>query len=521
MRQNAASRLNLSLLVALVATVVLPGSVSALSLSPDPQVFHWQREQLFQVLEVEFNKARNTPARTINQRFVALENQGSIILTVIDAGNTRAPMQGLARLEEIQFRLAALAAAKPALLPRAQEFVNRVRISVMRAARTWKSDKNEVHEAIYRVVYGGRSAIEEALVQNRATDLPALMKLEAVPSGAPSIMIEGVRVHSGDILLSRGGAPTSALIARGNTFPGNFSHVALAHVDAKTGVATVIESVIEKGTILTSVEEYLKDKKLRILLLRLRPEHPVLQRDPLAPHQAASSMLARARNKHVPYDFSMNWKDASRFFCSEVPYHAYRSVGIGLWRYKSRITSPGLISWLGSLGAEHFTTLVPSDLEYDPQLAAVVEWRNTETIKQDRLDNVTLDALLEGAEQGDRLEYAGYELPLVGLAKVWSVFQSSIGLTPKIPEGMSITSALRANSLISQIHPRLRQEIEKAAKDFQASNGYPPPYWILSKLARQSLDKLRPHLAPALVNTRNKSRGRVEGRLLQVYRRAV
>ena len=66
-------------------------------------------------------------------------------------------------------------------------------------------------------------------------------------SATPSAEILGVIVHSGDILISRGGAPTSALIARGNDYPGNFSHVALVHIDEKTNSISIIESHIERG----------------------------------------------------------------------------------------------------------------------------------------------------------------------------------------------------------------------------------------------------------------------------------
>ena len=39
-------------------------------------------------------------------------------------------------------------------------------------------DRAEVHAAVYRVVYGGRSAIEEALAQTGSEVLPALVHLE-------------------------------------------------------------------------------------------------------------------------------------------------------------------------------------------------------------------------------------------------------------------------------------------------------------------------------------------------------
>jgi hypothetical protein len=365
-----------------------------------------------------------------------------------------------------------------------------------------------VHAAVYRVIYGGRSAIEDALAQTGSDVLAALVHLEDIPSSTPWTEVAGVRVHSGDILLSRGGAPTSALIARGNDFPGVFSHAALVHVARETGAlvhvaretgeATVIEALIERGTVLSTPEEYLESKKLRILLLRPRPELGVLELDPLAPHEAAAAMLARVREGEVRYDFAMDWQDPEKFFCSEVPYHAYRAVGIDLWAVQSDMSEPGLVRWLASLGVRHFTTLVPSDLEYDPRLGAVAEWRDISTLRQHRFDNVILDVLLEGADRGDRLGYAWYHLPAARLVKGWSVAEAFLGGVPTIPRGMSASTALRADALSHRIHPVLRATIEEKAATFLDERGYEAPYWALVEIAREALEEYRARLAPAL-----------------------
>lgn len=121
-------------------------------------------------------------------------------------------------------------------------------------------------------------------------------------------------------------------------------------------------------------------------------------------------MLARISAGPIPYDFAMDCASPQALFCSEVPYHAYRDQGLELWPWKSRISSPGLAAWLGGLGVRHFTTLVPSDLEYDPGLAPVAEWRSPEGLAQDRADGALLDALLEAAEEGARLGWPWWAL---------------------------------------------------------------------------------------------------------------
>ncbi|MGD8698100.1 MAG: YiiX/YebB-like N1pC/P60 family cysteine hydrolase [Gemmatimonadales bacterium] len=463
----------------------------------DPQPFRWDRDQLFERLEGVFLDSRIAPLEVTQATFDRLEGEGRATLAQIEAGGGAVRLEALSRLETIQFGLAAHAAARASLLSRAQKFINNTRISVMRSAQAWPTDRPDVHTALYRVVLGGRSAIEEALVQAGPEVLPALVHLEEVPSASPWIEVEGVRVHSGDILLSRGGAPTSALIARGNDFPGSFSHAALVHV-SESGEATVIEALIERGAVLSSVTGYLEAKKLRILLLRPRPDLRVLQLDPLAPHKAAASMLAQVRKSAVRYDFAMDWQDPEKFFCSEVPYHAYRGVGIDLWAVQSSMSEPGLVHWLASLGVRHFTTLVPSDLEYDPRLAAVAEWRDISMLRQHRLDDVTIDVLLEGADAGDRLGYAWYHLPAARLLKAWSNVEALLSGAPTIPQGMSASVALRVDALAHRVHPVLRGAIEEKAAAFFEENGYEAPYWVLVEAGRQALDELRPSLAPAL-----------------------
>ena len=174
--------------------------------------------------------------------------------------------------------------------------------------------------------------------------VPELVQAVDEPSRTPATNILGVTVHSGDILVSRGGAPTSALIARGNDYPGSFSHVALLRVDERSGQASVVESHIERGVVVASVEDYLKDKKLRVLVLRLRADLPALRRNPMLPHAAATTAWQNARRRHIPYDFAMNYLDHQEQFCSEVVSAAYEAEGLKLWTGPTYISSPTVVA---------------------------------------------------------------------------------------------------------------------------------------------------------------------------------
>jgi hypothetical protein len=272
------------------------------------------------------------------------------------------------------------------------------------------------------------------------------------------------------------------LIARGSDYPGNFSHVGLAHVD-RAGTVSMIEAHIENGVAVATAEEYLGDKKLRVLVLRLRADLPAVIADPQLPHRAATRALERARAGHVPYDFAMDYTDPSRLFCSEVASSVYREEGVTLWTGLSTITAPGLRRWLAGFGVRHFETQEPSDLEYDPQLVVVAEWRDPDWLFRDHVDNAVIDAMLAGAERGEDLAYPWYSLPPGRLAKGYSWLLGRFGKVGPVPEGMPASGALK-NRAFSERQRALAREVSAQAERFTRERGYPPPYWVLVELAR-------------------------------------
>ena len=459
-------------------------------------VFRWDADTLFASLEALFLETRTVSFAEAESAARAMEASGSALRAELSAHET-APFDALRSLAEAQFRYAVLGAAHPQLLDDAEAFVTATRVAVMRAAAGWPSDR-ATHEALYRVVFGGRMAIEEALVQAGGGGLAAVEIIEEIASEAPYIDVQGVRVHSGDLLLSRGGAPTSALIARGSDFANTFSHVGLAHVDPETGRGTVVESLIESGSVLTTVDEYLASKKHRILVLRMRPDHPALLADPLLPHRAATRMLDRLRAVPVPYDFAMRWQEDGSMFCSEVVYHAFRAEGAELWSIRSAMTAAGLVRWLASMGVREFHTLVPSDLEYDARFRAVAAWRDIPALLEYRRDNAITDVLLEEADLGRDLGYPWYALPMARLLKGASVVQGLTGREPSIPRGMSADAALRVNALVSRVNPTIKAELAVREEAFHRDNGYRAPYWTLVELARASLAAVDAELGEAL-----------------------
>ncbi|WKW10957.1 YiiX/YebB-like N1pC/P60 family cysteine hydrolase [Pseudogemmatithrix spongiicola] len=476
-RIGAVAGVTLAILLLLVIPAAGP---SVPPMPPEGSPFVWGSDSLWAALEAQFAAERasgcaDSASTAAEMRRFETDVQ---VLRRADA----------ATLDSLGLRFFALAprvASCAELVPRFVQLQATWRSTAKRVSVDWDPRERTTRDALYRALYGGRAAVEEVILQQPRM-VPALVQDAEVASATPSAVVQGVLLHSGDILVSRGGYPTSALIARGNDYAGNFSHIALVHIDPATRAVSVIEAHIELGVAVTTAEGYLADKKLRVMLLRPRPDLPALIADPQLPHKAAQAMLDRAQREHIPYDFAMDYQDPAKLFCSEVASQGYRSQGLTLWMGTSTISRPGLRQWLASFGVEHFETQEPSDLEYDPQLAVVAEWRDPTTLFEDHVDNAVVDAMLEGADRGDRLGYAWHELPVARVLKGWSWLRERTGGVGPIPEGMAAAAALR-NRGYNARHDALSAEVLRRAEAWRAAQGYPPPYWALVALAREAV----------------------------------
>lgn len=459
---------------------------------PDPELpsaqrrspFVWNQDAYWASLEASFREARSADCGHHAGRIRAKLHALDVQLASVNTRESRADDPVFSLLEQRLFELAPLVGVCFEHLPAFMERARQVRSALKRQSLGWDMNDPLVRSRMYRLLYGSRAAVEEVLLQAPPDLVPELDRGGEEPSATPSAAVLGLTLHSGDVLISRGGAPTSALIARGNDYPGNFSHVALVHIDEATHEVSILESHIERGVTISSVDEYVKDVKLRILVLRLRHDLPILRNDPLLPHRAASEFLEEARRRHIPYDFAMDFREPSAMFCSEVASAAYAREGITLWMGVSSISGPGIMSWLGALGVRNFETQEPSDLEYDPQLSVVAEWRDPETLFKDHIDNAVIDVMLEEAEGGRRMEYVWLLLPAARAAKAYSAVLNILGGVGPIPEGMRATAALKVR-WFSGRHESGAAQLRARAKEFQDETGYRPPYWELVRLARE------------------------------------
>ncbi len=450
------------------------------------QPFAWNQDEYWQALESAYWTMKQGGCTTA---VPALSSQFRNVRRILDRIDETRPDPSNPIFRELEDRVFAIGFVVSACNSRIADYIGLIadlRTVIKRRSVDWDMNSTATRNTLYRLLYGSRAAVEEVILQAPAGTVPNLVPGKDEPSRTPWVEARGgVRIHSGDILVSRGGAPTSALISRGSDYPGNFSHIALVFVDPDTHKASIIESHIERGVVISTAAQYLGDRKLRVMLLRPRADLPQLVKDPLIPHKAALLAFGNAIKKHISYDFEMNYREHSKLFCSEVASAAYEAFGVRLWMGTSHLSSPGLQRWLSLFGVRHFETQEPSDLEYDPQLTVVAEWRDQEALKDDHYDNAVTEAMLEGAEQGDELAYQWYLLPVIRVAKAYSGILNLAGYVGPVPEGMSSTAALR-NLWYSKRHDAIERRLVGKAALFRNEKGYEPPFWELVKLARSA-----------------------------------
>jgi len=472
----------------LILLIPLPEKESKI-IVPSEKPFLWNKDDFWNYLEQIFLEAKQMNESELEGKFATLSAKSEQFLTFdfivpIQPGN---PI--LDNITTNFFMLAPIVAVQQNHLQWYIDYYNDTRKYIKDVSMNWDMNTTEARNAIYKVLYGMRAAVEEVLLQSRDLNFDPVMHVTDEQSSTPFADLLGIKIHSGDILLSRGGAEVSALISRGNDYPGNFSHVALAYVDENNKKLQFIESHIERGVAIANSDEYIKDKKLRFMVLRLRTYMKEMKAEPMLPHKAAKFAYEAANNRHIPYDFKMNFHDTTAMFCSEVASYAYNHFGIPLWQSVSTISSQGIIDWLNDFGVENFVTQMPSDLEYDPQLSVVVEWRDPETLFKDHIDNAVIDVMFERANGGEKLDYNIFMLPVARVIKAWCYILNIFGGEGIIPEGMSATQALK-NTYFEDMHISIKQKTGELIEGFIAEKGYVPPYWQIVKLAEEAANSL-------------------------------
>jgi hypothetical protein len=224
----------------------------------------------------------------------------------------------------------------------------------------------------------------------------------------PKYSFDGVQdLKSGDIILSRGNAYSSAAIARIGQNDTQFSHLSFVYEHSDKKMYTV-EAHIEIGSVVAPVQVNIDQKNARSVVFR--------HKDSKLAHQAAKLMFERVKKrqdkkKNIEYDFGMDYKDDKRIFCSEIVSEGFNKASKKI--YKKELILPkhktkfnrGLIPFLQILGIkinekniETFETFGPGDIQFDPSFDIVAEWRNPKKMRDNRFKDAVLTKMFQWME---------------------------------------------------------------------------------------------------------------------------
>jgi hypothetical protein len=211
-------------------------------------------------------------------------------------------------------------------------------------------------------------------------------------------------LQSGDIILSRGNAYTSAAIARIGENDSQFSHISFVYKDEKGKLYTT-EAHIEIGSITAPIIEHINQANARSVVFRYK--------DQALAHKASRFIFekvkkAQDKKKNIEYDFAMDYKNSDRLFCSEIVSHGMSAVSggkIDVPKYKTTF-SKGLIPFLSTLGipvtesnVDKFDTFAPGDMQFDSDFEIIAEWRNPAKMKDNRMKDAILTMMFRFMEE--------------------------------------------------------------------------------------------------------------------------
>ncbi len=231
-------------------------------------------------------------------------------------------------------------------------------------------------------------------------------------------------LRSGDILLSRANSFVSAIISRIGSVDNQFSHLAFVYRadgtlmgEANKGRLYVVESVIANGLQIVPIEEYLHHKKSRLALYRFRHVDEVGKTDARSiAATAAKHMAKRALNETICYNFSMNLADRNCTFCSQAIAWGieYACTLPGNTCDQFDMSHPTLFNFpliysrfnrdqnplIRMLEIDVNETFAPADVEADPRMELVAEWRDFSMITNNRIYDMALTKIFQWMEKG-------------------------------------------------------------------------------------------------------------------------
>ncbi len=196
---------------------------------------------------------------------------------------------------------------------------------------------------------------------------------------------------SGDIFIVRTSNFVSAIVSRIGDEDGQFSHAAMLYIDNK-GEKQIIEAMHGEGVLIVPFDEWRKnDHHMRIALFRYRDEK-------LAKN-AAQKLYAYIHHRWrsegpILYDFKMA-PGVDEFYCSELVQYAFRLGGESrIPVFSTSLHALANHTFLHDLTIEATEVFAPCDIEIEPLVDLVAEWRNYDMTRSARIGDIVQTKVL-------------------------------------------------------------------------------------------------------------------------------
>ena len=306
-------------------------------------------------------------------------------------------------------------------------------------------------------------------------------------------------LKTGDMLLTRGTAFSSAAISRIGDIDNQFSHLALVWIDkegiyehfnkvtgvthpAKKNQVFLLESLLEGGVQVSIMKEWAEHQFGRMVHFRYvgdgsqSDEQLQVIRDKAAELLFVNAKIPHGQLGHINYNYSMEMDsigatmEDTTLFCSQAISYAYKKscealAGSGsicptpfytpvdrifpfpMVYSELPVQSNALAQMLGLTGREVFA---PADVEIDPQVEVVAEWRNYGLIEDRRIHDMSLTKLFQWIERGDynfKEDMPFYE-QVVTVGEL--IYKTMEKMPPETPRGFIKGSGLMAFMIESQ-----------------------------------------------------------------------
>lgn len=280
-------------------------------------------------------------------------------------------------------------------------------------------------------------------------------------------------MKSGDVMLIRGKSYVSAMIARIGDEEGNFSHLAIVGED-KAGKKYAVESLIQKGVIVTPLEKWRQQMDARVVLYR-QPDEALGKAAARKIFDKAQSAL-HSKSGAIRYDFAMDDSDFSTIFCSEVISYAYHMASQGQFvvpKYRSTVSKFKNTEYPRSLGVTKDSLFAPYDIEVDPRFDLVAEYRHYPLLRQVRMQDAVLQSMYSWMIEK---EYSFHWAAPHSVKGYFAKFVRQFGIAAdSLPKYMPMDSII-TNIQFEAVAKVLEKNIYQKEGEFYKKNGYLPSF---------------------------------------------